>query len=181
MNKLRIVYIDGPYGIGKTTVSHKIREILSDENLIILDADYYYKEFLKKYPLASAFGGTRPDNNGAFIKEFGNIIANELTKTSSILVIVMALTDSKAINGIIDRFDHAGYKFAHIILSASENTIKARINNDSNRDKQYALQWYDYQCVFLDNVADQNAIVIDADTKDTTTIAKSIITHIWDK
>lgn len=34
---------------------------------------------------------------------------------------------------------------------------------------------------FLDNVADQNAIVIDADTKDTTTIAKSIITHIWDK
>ncbi len=179
MNKLRIIYIDGPYGIGKTAVSHKVKEMLPDKDLIILDADYYYKAFSKKNPLSLVFGGTRPDNNDAFIKEFGNIIANELIKTNSILVIVMALTDNKSINGIINRFDQVGYKFAHFILSASENTIKTRINNDSNRDKQYALQWYNYQRIFLDNAADQDAIIIDANVNDITTIAKSIITHLF--
>ena len=125
MGKYRIVFIDGPYGVGKTSVAKSIKTILSGNGIRIVDADYCYQSFVKKYPHVAAFCGTRPDNNQPFIKEFGNIIDSELKSCEDILLIVMALTDKVSIDGLLKRFCSENYKSAHVVLK-SWNLIVAR-------------------------------------------------------
>ena len=43
-----IVWLDGTFGVGKSTVASKIVEKLSDRQVKYLDSDFYWSEFLKK-------------------------------------------------------------------------------------------------------------------------------------
>ena len=65
----------------------------------------------------------------------------------------------------------------HIILTASEETIKSRIKSDDNREKGFALEWLKYNLVFLDaNFPD--AIRIDTENEDADAIANEIISYL---
>ena len=166
-----IIWIDGAYGVGKSTVARKIEELL-DVDTEILESDYHYQEMIKENMLL-AFGGTLPQNNKNFLMRFKKIIEEKLENGNKQLVIVMALTQKEGVELLFDHFN-AKEKILHIILTASEETIKSRIKSDDNREKGFALEWLKYNLAFLDaNFPD--AIRIDTENEDADVIANEII------
>lgn len=79
-----IIWVDGTYGVGKTAVAKKIREKLGSV-AELLESDYYSNETLKKIVEEAEtsrtmphMGGTLPQNNMRFIKEFKRVIEENL-------------------------------------------------------------------------------------------------------
>ena len=169
-----IIWLNGTYGVGKTTVARKIGELL-DTEIEILESDYYYQEMVKENMLL-AFGGTLPQNNKNFLKRFKKVIEEKLENTNKQLVIVMALTQKEGVELLFEHFNLKG-NVLHIILTASEETIKSRINSDDNRERGFAIEWLKYNLAFLDaNFPD--AIRIDTENEDADAIANEIISHL---
>lgn len=168
-----IIWIDGAYGVGKTTVARKVKEILGGDTEIV-DSDYYYQEMINENGLL-ALGGTLPQNNKVFLARFKKVIEDKLENTNKLLIIVMALTQKESIELLFDYFN-SDRDILHIILTASEETIKARIEAD-NRGKGTALEWLTYNLAFLD-VNSPDAIRIDTENKDVDTIANEIISYL---
>ena len=75
-----IIWLNGTYGVGKTTVARKIEELLDTETEI-LESDYYYQEMVKENMLL-AFGGTLPQNNKNFLMRFKKVIEEKLENTN---------------------------------------------------------------------------------------------------
>lgn len=71
-----IIWIDGAYGVGKTTVARKVKEILGGDTEIV-DSDYYYQEMINENGLL-ALGGTLPQNNKVFLARFKKVIEDNL-------------------------------------------------------------------------------------------------------
>ena len=71
-----IIWVDGTYGVGKTTIATMLKEKMGDEVELLL-SDYYYNATIKKI-MAEAevnhrfpcIGGTLPQNNMRFLREF---------------------------------------------------------------------------------------------------------------
>ncbi len=182
-----IIWIDGTYGVGKTTVATKLKECFSSDKSELLLSDYYWKEFLKRfYEIAKAnncfpnFGGTLPQYNIQFINEFKTLINKKEKDSDKKLIIDMALTTNECKENLFDNLKNQGINIVHIILMANEKIIKSRILNDDKRDdleKREHLSRLPQNISFLnDNYS--NAIRIQADNHNpndiTDEIAKTI-------
>ena len=168
-----IIWLDGAYGVGKTTVARKIEELLGGDTEIV-DSDYYYQEMINENGLF-ALGGTLPQNNKVFLTRFKKVIEDKLENTDKQLIIVMALTQKESVELLFDYFN-LDRDILHIILTASAETIKARIEAD-NRGRGTALEWLTYNLAFLD-VNSPDAIRINTENKDVDTTANEIISHL---
>lgn len=141
-----IIWINGTYGVGKTTVALEIREKLLDKEIEILDSDFYYIEMIREnYDLA--FGGVLPQTNENFIKRFKNLI-EEKSENENVIV-TMSLTHRECKEAIFDCLVNAGSNVLHTILIANEETIKSRIEHDVARDKEFALYYLHSNILFL--------------------------------
>ena len=167
-----ILWIDGTYGVGKTAVAMKIKENFPDNNVELLEADFYCNETLKRLVEEAQakncmphIGGTLPQNNMHFIEEFRELIEEKSQNDDINLIVDMALTMSECKEELYDRLKRDGKNIIHIILTADTNTIKSRIKNDENRMKETALEWLTWNIAFLDrNFPD--AIRIKTDARD---------------
>lgn len=180
-----IIWIDGTYGVGKTAVAMKIKESFSDDNVELLESDYYSNESLKRVVVVEEkannsfphFGGTLPQNNKRFIREFRELIEEKSKNTDKNLIIDMALTMNECKEELFDYLKSNGRNIVHIILTADEDTIKSRIKNDGNRMKETALEWLAQNIAFLDkNFPD--AIRIKTDNRDVDDIVAEVISKI---
>lgn len=174
-----IIWINGAYAVGKTTVAKKIKESLSDDNIELLESDYYYIESLKrvveKAEANKSFpniGGTLPQNNMRFLREFRELIEEKSKNTDKNIIVDMALTKKECKEELFDHLKNDGIDILHIILTASEETIKLRIKSDDNRIT--ALEWLTQNIAFLDrNFPD--AIRIDTENRDKEDVANEVI------
>lgn len=171
-----IIWIDGTYGVGKTTVAFKLKEMLSNNNACLLESDSSYQE-MKESNAYLALGGTSPQNNFNFINKFKNEINDLLTDTKRIIIVDMSLTQLECKENIFD-FLSKENNILHFILTANKDFIKLRIKNDKNReDKVFALENLDLNLLFLENNF-KDAIWIDVENKNSEDIAKIIIKYI---
>lgn len=179
-----IIWIDGTYGVGKTAVAMKIKESLSDDNAELLEADCYSNELLKcvveEAETNNSFpniGGTLPQNNMRFLREFRELIEEKSKHADKKLIVDMALTMKECKEELFDRLKSNGRNIVHIILTADEDTIKSRIKNGRNRLNETALEWLKPNIAFLDkNFLD--AIRIKTDNRDVNDIVAEIILKI---
>lgn len=179
-----IIWIDGTYGVGKTTVAMKIKESFSDDNVELLESDYFSNESLKRVVEEAKanncfpnIGGTLPQNNMRFLREFRELIEEKTKNTDKNLIVDMALTMKECKEELYDRLKSDGKSIVHIVLTADEDTIKSRIKNDENRIKETALEWLTQNIAFLDeNYPD--AIRIKTDSRDVDDIATEVILKI---
>ena len=169
-----IIWLDGTYGIGKTAVAEQLKRVLQNKNIKSLNSDYLYMEFIKRNPLSG--GGAVPQNNINFLRKFRNEIQEQLV-SSSILIIDMALTQSESKELLFDYLKNEGIEIKHLILTASINTIKKRIENSEKRDKGLAYSYLEQNIHFLNNNYD-DAIKIDTENKNSNEIAKEIIRYL---
>ena len=142
-----IIWVDGTYCVGKTTVAKRLKERLGG-TAELLESDYYSNETLKKI-LEEAevahrmphIGGTLPQNNMRFIREFKDLIAEKAEDTGKKLIVDMALTRIECKENLFDCLKKERKGIEHIILTADIETIKERVQKDENRMKEVALEW----------------------------------------
>mgnify|MGYP001860066545 FL=1 len=167
-----IIWIDGTFGVGKTVVAYKVKEMLNFQKVEILRSDYFYQKIIIDNRLIG--GGALPQNNIAFIKQFKKIIEEKLKCKDIYLIIDMALTENECKEMLLEYFLKKGINIKHFILIASIETIKSRIGNDKKRDKEFAISHLSHNQKFLD-INYKDAIRIDTENKNVGEVAKEII------
>lgn len=168
-----IIWLDGTYGVGKTTIANMLKERFIENNIEVLDSDKYYLDVAKDIMLLG--GGCFPQNNIYFINYFKNIIKNKLEKNNMDLIIVMSLTQKECkemlFEYIVSKYSHLNV--LHIILVANKKNLKLRIENDVERDTMTAFVNLDRNIAFLeDNFS--NAIKVDTNGRDIVDITDEI-------
>lgn len=170
-----VIWIDGTYGIGKSTVALKIKENLSNANkdFIILESDEVYLNMIQENPIL-AFGGSLPQNNDNFISRFKKAIIENKNKN---LIVVMALTQNKCKEDLFECLVNSKINIMHFILTAKEETIKFRINTDEKRERRVALEFLEFNQKFLiDNFKD--AKYINTENKSVEEVAREILSYL---
>ena len=181
-----IIWVDGTYSVGKTTVAKKTAARLGSE-AELLESDYYSNETLKRIVEEAEeshslphLGGCLPQNNMRFIREFKELIKEKSKDTNKKLIIDMALTRKECKENLFDCLQKEAKDIVHIILTADKEAIKERIKKDTNRMKDIALDWMVDNIEFLDsNYPD--AIWIKTDNRDIDDIVDEIIGIIESK
>lgn len=171
-----LVWLDGTYGVGKTSVAQEIKKLLLTNDIEILESDMYYNEMINENPYL-ALGGALPQNNQNFINKFKKVVEDNLKNSDKIVIAVMALTQKECKEQLYDYFINSNIPTLHIILTANIETIKSRIDTDSNRDKVFALQYIEENIKFFENNY-KDDIYIGTDNKTVEEIAKIILQNI---
>lgn len=162
-----IIWIDGTHGVGKSTVTNGLKLRLSDLRPKHLDSDTY------TYMLAYG-GGVTLQNNIRFLKAFRELIDKIVTDGCNLLIVEMALTQKECKEYLFDILKQK-HQIIHIILTASEKTITARINSDSKRDKRLALGHLTKNIAFL-NQNYPDAVFINTEGIPITDVCDDILT-----
>lgn len=167
-----IVWIDGTFGVGKSTVAEELARLLSLSNIVILDSDEYYLSGLKNFQYMG--GGTSPQNNMNFLSDFKIVIETEASKPDTTVIVVMALSMDECREHLFLPLAMKYHDLIHVILTADKNTILSRIHTDCQRDQSWATQHLDRNLVYLKKNYPQ-AERIDTDKLTPTEVANSII------
>lgn len=119
-----IIWLNGPSGVGKSSVVQAVIDLLSNYKMIYLDADRYFPNYAMKNG-----GEVNPHSNIGFCQYFRNIIESYITSYQVILVDMKVAHDvSKA--ELIDHFTESGTPFLHVILTANTDALQHRIEQD---------------------------------------------------
>jgi len=148
-----IIWINGAFGIGKSTVAKEVHKILGKNKSLIYEPDEDFIPFLKNQSNIIHSGGTLPQNNINFIIQIRQKIYKLVSKeTQRILIIPMSITEEICKVELLDYLEKNNIQIKHIILTAEKNTIKNRIQEDSiNRDKTLANVFLESNIKFIEN------------------------------
>lgn len=139
-----IVWINGTYGVGKTSVAQKLCE--KHPNFVIVESDECFNDFLTRNTYGAIFGGTLPQNKVEFIEYF----RQRIDDNNNDIVVVMALTTDESRTMLYEYFTGLGKEMLHFILEANEAEIFKRIEGDqSNRDKSMAISYLEDNMKYL--------------------------------
>lgn len=169
-----IIWINGTYGVGKTTIAQEVKNILGD-CAIIIEPDIYFQIFCRE-KFFKVGGGFFPQNNVTFISEIKDVIEKKEKENKFVIVpMTVAMDESKI--GLIDYFKEKSI-IKHFVLTASDDIMKQRIENDYNRDKELSLRSIKSNVkYFEDNFYDD--INIFTDNLDKIEVANRIIEAIY--
>ncbi len=175
-----IIWIDGTYGVGKTTVAKQLKERFGN-GAELLESDYYSDETIKKIKKEAEvahripFNEEKlPQNDMRFIREFKKLIEEKSNDTNKKLIVDMALTQMECKENLFDCLQKEEKNIVHIILMADKENLESRIKKDENRMKEIALDCLEYNISFLDDNYPE-AIRIKTDNRDTDDIVDEII------
>lgn len=175
-----IIWIDGVYGVGKTTIAYSLKEKLEDS--IVAEADEYWLDFVKHIientpkGRIPAFGGLMPQNNIEFIKSFRKNI--EEKHEANDVIVDMALSTSLCKESLIDYFHEKKMLMFHFILEVDEASMRARVAVDLKRkDKTLPIEEFPLANKFLKSNY-ENAIRINTENRTCEEILQEMIEHI---
>ena len=94
-----IIWLNGTYGVGKSSVARKIKEMLKIKSEII-ESDLCFQIFCKER-LTKVGGGCYPQNNIFFINDLRKII-EEKEKDNDIVIVPMTVAMKESKEGLID-------------------------------------------------------------------------------
>lgn len=141
-----IVWIDGTYGIGKTTITRNLCKTLKESypwllvELVISD-DYHEKycadlsEAQQLRILTSGGLGT-PQEDIDFIREFRSVVLEKSSIPNSITIVDMALTHEICNTHLFNYLLQQGCSMQRFILEADEGELKRRILESDRPDEE---------------------------------------------
>ena len=121
-----IIWLNGPCGIGKSSVAQAFMDLLSNQKIKYLDADQYFPNFAIQNG-----GGVDAHSNIGFCQYFRRIIESYMN-VYNIILVDMKVAHDIAKSELIDYFTQNGVSFLHIILITNEDTLKRRIEQDND-------------------------------------------------
>lgn len=128
----RIIFINGPLGIGKSALANELSNLLGHTTECI-DPDFYYNSSIGTFLLY----GWPLQVNRFFITYFRGIVEERLQYKE--LIIPISITTEICKKEFLDYFREKT-KVIHIVLETDEHTLLQRINCDSKRDKRYSIE-----------------------------------------
>ena len=161
-----IVWIDGTHGVGKSSVVSEIKAKLKNTEIEYIDSDSYRR-------ILSCGGGATLQTNLTFLRLFEKHLDSMDTGESSFIVVEMAIPTSECKVYLLDPLKEK-HHLIHFILFASQETLLEQINNDSGRDRHFAISHYASNMAFYAaNYPD--AIEIHTDHRSISEIADEVI------
>ena len=133
-----IIWIDGPSGIGKSSIANRLVELLEGWKAEHLDTDACFQKWgdgnLRYYCSVLI------QDNLAFFADLINTIGEKIESNAGLLIVSMALTTDRCRDMLYAPIAEK-YNAKHFILTALEDEIIARIDADHGRDKGYAKMY----------------------------------------
>lgn len=177
-----LIFLDGVYGVGKTSVISKLREKYSDNEMEVLESDKYYVKmlgsdlFFEKSLFHPNGIGKLPQNCSLFLEEFRKIILEKSKDENRMVIVDMALTMERCKKMLIDELTNI--KFLHVILTADYETIRRRIiNHEAREGKKELLDELESSILFL-RVNYKDAIRIDTSEKGIEEVTEEVVYHL---
>lgn len=170
-----IVWIDGTFGVGKSSVAEELHQSSALPGTVLMDSDEYYLPGLSSGRYFG--GGMMPQNNIRFLSDFKGLIEAEASKPDATVIVTMALTMDECRDNLLLPLSSLFSDSIHIILTASKDTICSRICADGQRDQSFATQHLNRSVEYLrTNYPQANWIITDGLT--VSEIADLVIAHI---
>ena len=145
-----IVFINGTYGVGKTTTGRCLINSFIGGDSVLYDADYSvvkeinierFNHFFKLY-------GWECTASPAYLEVARKNIESLLVNHETVIV-PMTLAHENGKKYIIDHFLAMDVAMEHFILEADKLTTIMRIAGHEERDQELALKWLDANTEFL--------------------------------
>lgn len=170
---MKIIWIDGTFGIGKSAVAATIVKKIPQAHLLEFDA---LQEKYKPTSDSDRFGRRYPEAK----KYLVDALVDEITEIiqeggCNCLVIPVALINDYCNQKLIDGF--ANIESHHFILTAKTEILHQRINNQENRDIDLAVTYMPEATQYLSNHY-YDASRIDTSNMSIDSVAKEIIESI---
>mgnify|MGYP002681255749 FL=1 len=170
---MKIIWIDGTFGIGKSAVAAAIVEEIPQAHLLEFDA---LQEKYKPTSDSDHFGKRYPEAK----KYLVDALVDEITEIiqeggCNCLVIPVALINDYCNQKLIDGF--ANIESHHFILTAKKEILHQRINSQENRDIDLAVTYMPEATQYLSNHY-YDASRIDTSNMSIDSVAKEIIESI---
>lgn len=136
-----IIWLNGNYGVGKTTVANAILKKLGNNKCgYIYNPEELFYFINQNSPFISMKRKTEMQEeeiwrslNYMYIKWLEN-------NFDGILIIPMSIFSQKQYENTIEKLKNDGIEIYHIILHANEETLLDRITKRENEEKQYGQQ-----------------------------------------
>ena len=136
---MKIIWIDGQFGVGKTATANLIVQKKDQAYLLEFDTlQKTYKPQTEIEMISTFFGPTYPEAKAYLIKEFKRTIQKIVSDNRyNYLVIPIALINDLCRKELVEFYtDIDNY---HFILTATDDVIKHRASNQDNRDMNLVL------------------------------------------
>nr|DAU90050.1 MAG TPA: AAA domain protein [Caudoviricetes sp.] len=170
---MKIIWIDGTFGIGKSAVAAAIVEEIPQAHLLEFDA---LQEKYKPTSVSDRFGKRYPEAKKYLVDALVDEITEIIQEGScDCLVIPVALINDYCNQKLIDGF--ANIESHHFILTAKKEILLQRINNQENRDIDLAVTYMPEATQYLSNHY-YDASRIDTSNMSIDSVAKEIIESI---
>lgn len=170
---MKIIWIDGTFGIGKSAVAAAIVEEIPQAHLLEFDA---LQEKYKPTSDSDRFGKRYPEAKKYLVDALVDEITEIIQEGScNCLVIPVALINDYCNQKLIDGF--ANIESHHFILTAKKEILHQRINNQENRDIDLAVTYMPEATQYLSNHY-YDASRIDTSNMSIDSVAKEIIESI---
>ena len=171
-----IVWINGTYGVGKTSTANEIKIKMTNKEVVVFDPDDLFEskgeDIIKD--LIKNGGGVSPQNNRFFL----HLLFDELKKyfhNDTICIVPMSITSIEGKELVWEYISKNCDKYKHFVLDAEEEIIRERIRQDTNRaDKGTAIYELSTNRSFI-NKYFENAEWINTSHKKIGEVAQEII------
>lgn len=154
VNRKKLLVINGPMGVGKTTVSNKLNKMI--ESSIWLDGDWCWS----MNPFV-----VNEENKKMVIDNISYLLRNFLNNDSfKLIIFCWVLHDESIFEMIKNRLDLSNTDIYRVTLLCSEEILIQRINNDENcfsRDIEKSLQRMKYMLELPTNKIDTSNLTIE--------------------
>lgn len=170
---MKIIWIDGTFGSGKTAVANVIAKRIN--NMCLLEFDALQKEY-KPNSISDFFGERYPEAKRYLIDALRNKILTLIQGGDYDYIIVpIALINDYCNQKLVNTF--VDVECYHFILTASEKILYQRIENQENRDVDLAKTYFQTATIYLKNHY-SDAFRIDTSDMNIDSVAEKIIKMI---
>lgn len=170
---MKIIWIDGTFGIGKSAVAAAIVEQIPQAHLLEFDA---LQKKYKPNSVSDYLGKRYPEAKKYLVDALVNEITEIIQEGScDCLVIPVALINDYCNQKLMDGF--ANIESHHFILTAKNEILHQRINSQKNRDIDLAVTYMSEATQYLSNHY-YDACRIDTSNMSIDSVAKEIIESI---
>lgn len=167
---MKIIWIDGTFGSGKTAVANAI--VRRVNNMYFLDFDALQEKY-KPNCIYDFFGKRYPEAKRYLIDALRNeIFALIQGEDYDYIIIPIALINDYCNQNLVNTF--ADVECYHFILTVSEKILYQRIENQENRDVDLAKTYFQEATMYLKNNY-PNAVRIDTSDMNIDSVAEKII------
>ena len=143
-----ILWLNGTYGVGKTTIAYKIVEKYNKTSKVF-DPDLLWKQTIKKNPMMIFGDGAYPRDNKRFLKILIDSINQIIKEYNGLIIVPMTIVNEEALKNIQCAID---VRIKHIVLLANEDVIRQRVEiQEKTSSEKRDLSMLKNDLVYLNN------------------------------